>query len=139
MLYASEAIETIFEVREKISKIMLIVWSKRIDPSDKGLSYKISPSRPKNKPHIKSNPFHRHDGQIRWLYLDALPELEADGSTLWHCFVSDVTDRKKWKITVLQRSPSESQEGYFSSPTINGVCSKLIKPAELVVFFEDLI
>ena len=58
--------------------------------------------------------FHRHDGQIRWLYLDALPELEAEGSTLWHCFVSDITDRKKVEEDLrIAAITFESQEGIF--------------------------
>ena len=35
------------------------------------------------------------DGTIRWLFGDALPEREADGSTLWHGFITDITERKQ--------------------------------------------
>ncbi len=31
----------------------------------------------------------------RWLLVHAFPEREADGSTLWHGFISDVTERKR--------------------------------------------
>ncbi|MDD2934153.1 MAG: PAS domain S-box protein [Methylotenera sp.] len=34
------------------------------------------------------------DGAIRWLLGSALPEAEADGSVLWHGFISDITARK---------------------------------------------
>lgn len=34
------------------------------------------------------------DGMVRWLYGNALPERLADGSVLWHGFVTDVTDQK---------------------------------------------
>ncbi len=32
------------------------------------------------------------DGEVRWLFGDALPQREADGSVLWHGFVTDRTD-----------------------------------------------
>ena len=35
------------------------------------------------------------DGAIRWLLTNALPDREADGGTLWHGFVSDITERKE--------------------------------------------
>ena len=35
------------------------------------------------------------DGSVRWLFGNALPQTEADGSILWHGFISDITERKK--------------------------------------------
>lgn len=40
------------------------------------------------------------DGTVRWLFGDALPEREADGSTLWHGFITDITDRKQMQDQV---------------------------------------
>ena len=38
----------------------------------------------------------RYDnGSIHTLYGDALPQLEADGSILWHGIITDITERKK--------------------------------------------
>ncbi|MDP1596087.1 MAG: PAS domain S-box protein [Methylotenera sp.] len=34
------------------------------------------------------------DGAVRWLLGSALPEAEADGSVLWHGFITDITARK---------------------------------------------
>ena len=34
------------------------------------------------------------DGTIRWLYANAVPEAEADGSVLWCGFITDITERK---------------------------------------------
>ena len=34
------------------------------------------------------------DNTVRWLLGNALPEREADGSTLWHGFITDITGRK---------------------------------------------
>ena len=35
------------------------------------------------------------DGTLRWLYGDASPEREADGGTLWHGYIADITERKQ--------------------------------------------
>jgi PAS domain S-box-containing protein len=34
------------------------------------------------------------DGTVRWLLGNAIPQREADGSTLWHGFITDITGRK---------------------------------------------
>jgi len=34
------------------------------------------------------------DGTVRWLFCNALPERLADGSVLWHGFVTDITERR---------------------------------------------
>ncbi|MBL1178298.1 PAS domain-containing protein [Pantanalinema sp. GBBB05] len=34
------------------------------------------------------------DGQIHWLYGQATPQKEPDGSVLWHGYITNVTDRK---------------------------------------------
>jgi len=34
------------------------------------------------------------DGTVRWLFGDSLPQREADGSVLWHGFITDITERK---------------------------------------------
>ena len=35
------------------------------------------------------------DGSVHWLEGNSHPEREADGSTLWHGFISDITERKR--------------------------------------------
>lgn len=34
------------------------------------------------------------DGEVRWLYGNALPERLDDGSVLWHGFITDITERR---------------------------------------------
>ncbi len=50
------------------------------------------------------------DGTIRWLFGNALPEREADGSTLWHGFITDITERKQMEEE-LRDSQSPRPEG----------------------------
>ncbi|MEX2482832.1 MAG: response regulator [Gammaproteobacteria bacterium] len=35
------------------------------------------------------------DGERRWLHGESMPELQRDGSVLWHGFISDITERKR--------------------------------------------
>ena len=35
------------------------------------------------------------DGTQKWVFGHSVPEREADGSTLWHGFLTDVSDRKR--------------------------------------------
>ena len=39
---------------------------------------------------------------MRWLFGNALPEREADGSTLWHGFVTDITARKQTEAAMAE-------------------------------------
>lgn len=48
-------------------------------------------------------------GDVRWLLGDAVPEREADGGTLWHGFISDVTERKRAE-QAMERLNEELQE-----------------------------
>jgi PAS domain S-box-containing protein len=42
------------------------------------------------------------DGSIHILYSDAIPTREADGSVLWHGFITDITERKKTEEALRQ-------------------------------------
>jgi PAS domain S-box-containing protein len=41
------------------------------------------------------------DGTVRWLLGNALPQREADGSVLWHGFITDITERKNMEEDVI--------------------------------------
>ena len=53
------------------------------------------------------------DGTVRWLAGDAVPQREADGSTLWHGFITDITERKKTEAE-LEAHRHHLQELVFS-------------------------
>lgn len=44
------------------------------------------------------------DGSVRWVYGDAQPEREVDGSVLWHGFIADITRRKQQEDSLRQLS-----------------------------------
>lgn len=52
------------------------------------------------------------DNTVRWLLGNAMPELEEDGSILWHGFITDITDRKNKEASLrIAATAFESQEG----------------------------
>jgi len=44
------------------------------------------------------------DGTVRWLLSNSLPQREAEGSTLWSGFVTDITERKRLEQVLLDRN-----------------------------------
>jgi PAS domain S-box-containing protein len=48
------------------------------------------------------------DGTVRWFSGSSLPEREADGSTIWHGFISDATERKALEEQLRQAQKLES-------------------------------
>lgn len=60
------------------------------------------------------------DGTIRWLLGSSVPELEADGSILWHGFITDITDRKKAEESLRIAAISfDSQDGIMVTDSNN--------------------
>ncbi len=57
------------------------------------------------------------DGAEHWLFGNALPEREADGATLWHGFITDITERKQVEKT-LHQSESRMQAALDALPDL---------------------
>ncbi len=94
--YASAAIRDIYrlspeDVREDASKIYALLYPD--DYRDILASIQVSVD--------DLSPWHYEyrvkfdDGTVRWLHCNALLQREADGSTLWHGFITDITERKQ--------------------------------------------
>ena len=55
-----------------------------------------------------------------WLLGNALPQRLADGSTLWHGFITDITERKQIEVELqIAATAFESQEGMVITDTNN--------------------
>ncbi len=60
-----------------------------------------------------------------WLFGNALPQRLADGSTLWHGFITDITERKRAEVELqIAAIAFESQEGMVITD-INNVIIKV--------------
>ena len=42
------------------------------------------------------------DGTLKWVFAHAMPEREPDGSTLWHGYIMDVSERKRSEARIYE-------------------------------------
>jgi len=111
--YASEAIFQMFEIHHEEVREDASLLFKRIDVRDiEQGKIKIGEAMRQLSAWQNEFRFYRLDGSMRWLFIDGLPEPESDGSILWHCFVTDITDRKQAETDLrIAACTFESQEG----------------------------
>jgi diguanylate cyclase (GGDEF)-like protein/PAS domain S-box-containing protein len=94
--FASEAIKQIYrvnsnEVKHDASKVFQVIHPEdynEVIASIQKSAYDLSPWQQEYR--VKFD-----DGTIRWLFGNAIPERENEGSTLWHGFITDITDKKQ--------------------------------------------
>ncbi|MDD5384442.1 MAG: PAS domain S-box protein [Gallionella sp.] len=101
--YASKAIREIYrlnpeEIREDASKVFIHVHPDDLENHMASIQASARDLTPwQNEYRLKFD-----DGTVRWLYGNALPQREADGSTLWHGFITDITERKNSEERLLK-------------------------------------
>lgn len=101
--YASEAIREIYrldpeEIREDASRAFIHVHPDDLEShlaSIKESARDLSPWQHEYR--LKLD-----DGTVRWLFGNALPQREADGATLWHGFITDITERKQAELALAE-------------------------------------
>ena len=111
--YASEAIRQIYrvepeEVRTDASKVCAV-----LHPDDiSAVSASIQTSATGLTPWVHEYRVKFADGTVRWLAGNATPRREPDGATLWHGFITDITERKAADAAgaVFERKLQETQK-----------------------------
>jgi len=111
--YASEAIRQIFrlspeDVRADAAKILAL-----IHPDDvAGVAASIRTSAAKLELWLHEFRVKFPDGTLRWLLANAQPQREPDGATLWHGFITDITERKAADeaVELFERKIQETQK-----------------------------
>ena len=111
--YASDALQQIFrvtpeEVRHDAAKVFAL-----LSPSElERVNASIRKSATELTPWDLEFPVRFADGTERWLLGNALPQREADGSTLWHGFIKDITERRRTDAALhtLERKIQETQK-----------------------------
>ena len=101
--YASDAIRDIYQVtpeavREDASAVLA-----RIHPEDyAGVVATIQQSAATLNPWQHEYRVRFADGTVRWLHGNSIPNREADGSVIWHGFITDITHRKHAEQSLLE-------------------------------------
>ncbi|HEY0665037.1 MAG TPA: EAL domain-containing protein [Gallionella sp.] len=111
--FASEATRELFrvspeEIREDASGVFAACHPDDLDGLMESIRYSAQ--------HL--TPWHHElrtrfdDGTVRWLFGNALPQREADGSVLWHGFITDITEQKLAETDLrIAATAFEAQEG----------------------------
>lgn len=97
--YASDAIKEIYrvtpqDVQHNADKVFSLLHFEDFER----ISRSIVESAKNLTPWVEEYRVKFDDGTVRWLHGNALPQREADGSTLWHGFITDITDKKRIEI-----------------------------------------
>ncbi len=94
--YASEAILEVYGISpEAVAQDASAAFA-RVHPDDLEREMAaISKSARDLTPWQQEFRVRNKDNTVRWISGSAVPEREADGSTLWHGFISDVTDSRR--------------------------------------------
>ncbi|MFO1446864.1 MAG: transporter substrate-binding domain-containing protein [Opitutaceae bacterium] len=111
--YASEAIRQIYrvapeEVRLDASKVFAV-----LHPDDlEKVRESIHVSARDLTPWVHEYRVKFPDGAVRWLQGNASPRREEDGATLWHGFITDITERKlaEGALAAYERKIQETQK-----------------------------
>lgn len=111
--FASDAIRQIFrlnpeDVRTDAAKIGSV-----IHPDDHAAAAaSIRTSAQKLEHWVHEYRVRFSDGTVRWLQGNAQPQREADGATVWHGFITDITERKAADAAVagFERKLQETQK-----------------------------
>ncbi|MFZ6645562.1 bifunctional diguanylate cyclase/phosphodiesterase [Undibacterium sp. TJN25] len=113
--YASDAIRQMFEIRPDEVRHDASALFERIDRADVEKAKPLIRHAGRTLTSWQTEfRLRRLNGQVRWLYIDALPEPEPDGGMLWHCFITDITERKQAEHDLqIAAFTFESQEGIF--------------------------
>src|SRR5262249_48109187 len=94
--YASEGIREIYrlgaaDVRDDATPILRLIHPDDLD----SVRHSVDESGAKLTPWHSVYRVCSPDGAPRWPQGNSVPQRDPDGSTLWHGFITDVTDRKR--------------------------------------------
>ncbi len=99
--YASEGIRTVYELSPMQMQNNAELVSKRIHPDDvKKLSASIAASAKNLTTWQLEYRVNLPRRGLRWLAGNAAPESRSDGSTLWHGYIKDITERKAMELVL---------------------------------------
>jgi PAS domain S-box-containing protein len=109
MPFASEGARQIFEIGPEEVRDDAGAIFRRIHPDDlPGLEAEIRESARTLRPHHHEFRFRRANGTLAWLRGASMPERAADGATVWHGFITDVTESRRLESKLVESAKLES-------------------------------
>ncbi|CAK0764531.1 two-component system, sensor histidine kinase and response regulator [Gammaproteobacteria bacterium] len=138
--YASDGIREIFElepedVREDAAKIL-----QRIHPHDfEQVTGTILESRRNLTPWRNQFRVILPRQGLRWREGNSNPELQSDGSVLWHGFMSDITARKETEIKLLEAKATAEAANFAKSRFLANMSHEIRTPMNAVLGILQLL
>ncbi len=111
--YASEGIEELYSIApQDLQKDATQLFAMHHPGDQAKMDDSIRKSARELSPWKQEFRLFTKDGRTRWISGNSIPEREPDGSTLWHGFLADVTDRKEAEAVheALQSQLRDSQK-----------------------------
>ncbi|MEO5340408.1 MAG: MASE1 domain-containing protein [Magnetococcus sp. MYC-9] len=82
----------------------------------------------------------RHpDGSERWLFGDSVPEREADGSTLWHGFLTDITAQKEAQLEMTRAKEQAEAANRAKSDFLSAMSHEIRTPMNIILGMSDVV
>lgn len=101
--YVSESVERIFGVKRSLAVADATTIFKKIISKDlPGVTESIKISQTRLSRWCCEFRIKRDDNRIIWLEVDSMPERLSDGSTLWHGYITDITERKSLQKALIR-------------------------------------
>jgi PAS domain S-box-containing protein len=101
-LYASDGVRELFGLECRARRLDPGLPFRLLHPDEvPGFHESILDAAERLKPWTREYRIVRKDGRQRWLDTRATPERLADGSTLFHGFTADITERKQAELALL--------------------------------------
>ena len=131
--FASEGIRDIYrvspeDVREDASPVFAVLHPDDYDDTITSIRQSAQDLSPwRHEYRIRFD-----DGPVHWLWGNALPQREADGTTLWHGFITDVTERKEAEEAL---RISEERLKVITSRAPDGIV--MLDPAGNITFWNE--
>jgi PAS domain S-box-containing protein len=138
--YASDAIREIFqlspqEVREDAYKIFSLIHSSDYDDVVNSIQKSARDLAPwHHEFRVKLD-----DGSMHWLLGNALPQRDADGSVLWHGFITDITGRKQMEKNIVEAKHQAEEANLAKSKFLAAASHDLRQPIHAQGLFLDVL
>ncbi len=107
--YAAPTLETVFGIKPEEVNSDASLLLNRIDPSDRDRIFDRARTLHCEGQALSTVFRYDHPQRgVRWIECNAAPQLNDDGSTLWHGVLTDITQRKELEERVLQSEKMEA-------------------------------
>lgn len=138
--YASEGMRTIFQVGpEEVNLDGAKVFS-LVHPQDTAsLHLSIQKSAQELSLWIHEFRLQFRDGTERWIEGTAAPTREPDGSTLWHGYVADITDRKQAEQNLIEAHAAAEEANRAKSAFLANMSHEIRTPLTAMLGFAEIL